>query len=262
MRWGPLPGALGGATGAIAIGMAATSTSTTTIISIRTTILIATSVAKAATGNTIRNTVGTLLTATEEQQTSSVVRVPAELAVVVASGEPVVQGGLAELAERVVQVELAVWAALAVPGDLVELAALAERVVQVELAARVVQEALAELVVQVALAELVVQVALAVLVVPAVELELNRVVGLELALVVVPVRDPVAEELELVPVGAVPARGHPHDLLAVPLGTKSVTALHHHGLAPVPAVEDLAAVAETTREPVAVEEVAAWAAAE
>jgi hypothetical protein len=63
------------------------------------------------------------------------------------------------------------------------------------------------------------------------------------------------------PVEAALARGHPHDRLAVPQGIKSVTALHHHGLAPVPAVEDLAAVVETTREPAAPEAVAAWEAA-
>ena len=71
----------------------------------------------------------------------------------------------------------------------------------------------------------------------------------------------VAVELVLVPEEAEPVHGHPHDLLAVLLGTKSVTAARHRGLAPVPAAEDLEAVAETTREPAAAEAVAAWAAA-
>src|SRR5436190_24248550 len=57
-----------------------------------------------------------------------------------------------------------------------------------------------------------------------------------------------ALELELVPV-------------AVALRAKSVTAAHHPGLVPVPRVEDSAAVAETTRAPVAAEAAKAWAAA-
>jgi len=105
---------------------------------------------------------------------------------------------------------------------------------------------------------------LALAIVPAAaELE-HGLVAEELGLVpgaAVPEHVPVAVELEHGPLGAVLARGRPHDRLAVPLRTKSVTALHHHGLAPVPAVEDLAAVVETTREPAAPEVVAAWEAA-
>jgi hypothetical protein len=58
LRWAPLLGALGGATGAIAIGTVATSTSTTTIISIGTTIRPSTGVklARATTGSTIHST--------------------------------------------------------------------------------------------------------------------------------------------------------------------------------------------------------------
>jgi hypothetical protein len=63
------------------------------------------------------------------------------------------------------------------------------------------------------------------------------------------------------PVEAALARGHPHGRLAVLLGIKSVIAVHHHGLALVPAAEDLVAVVETTREPAAPEVVAAWEAA-
>jgi hypothetical protein len=109
----------------------------------------------------------------------------------------------------------------------------------------------------------------------------RRVLGLELALVVAPelerglvaaepengqaaaelVLAPVAAELVLVPVVAVPVPDHPRARLAVALRTKSVTAAHHHGLVPRLAVEDLAAVAETTHEPAAIEAGAAWAAA-
>jgi hypothetical protein len=128
---------------------------------------------------------------------------------------------------------------------------------EAELALEIVRE------VELAL-EIVPGVDLALEIVPAAaELEHGLVAG-ELGLVpgaAVPEHVLVAVELEHGPVGAVLARGRPHDRLAVPLGIKSVTALHHHGLAPVPAVEDLAAVVETTREPAAPEVVAAWAAA-
>src|SRR6266436_9039077 len=58
LRWVPLLGALGAATGAIAIGTAATSTSITTIISIGTTIRtsIGVKLARATTGSTTRST--------------------------------------------------------------------------------------------------------------------------------------------------------------------------------------------------------------
>jgi hypothetical protein len=59
----------------------------------------------------------------------------------------------------------------------------------------------------------------------------------------------VAPELELAPV-------------AVALRTKSVTTAHRRGLVPAPRGEDSAVAAETTREPVAVEAVKAWAVAE
>src|SRR6516165_8223050 len=63
LRWVPLPGALGAATGAIgviAIGTTATSTSTTKIISIKTTTRTSTAVkpVRATRGNTIRNIAG------------------------------------------------------------------------------------------------------------------------------------------------------------------------------------------------------------
>jgi len=75
LRWVPLLGALGAATGAIAIGMVATSTSTTKIISIATTISTATSVAKAATGSTIRNTGEMRPMGTGKRRINSAVRV-------------------------------------------------------------------------------------------------------------------------------------------------------------------------------------------
>jgi len=99
LHWVPLLGGLGAATGAIAIGTAEMSTSTTIIISIATTTLTATSVAKAATGSTMRNTGEMRLTETGKQRTSLVVRVRVELVALViarvASGEPVVRAGLA-----------------------------------------------------------------------------------------------------------------------------------------------------------------------
>lgn len=84
--------------------------------------------------------------------------------------------------------------------------------------------------------------------------------------------DPVAAALELVqavverehvPAAAVLARGHLHARLAVAPTTKSVTAAHRRDLVPLLAAEDLAAaVAETTREPVATEAAIAWEVAE
>ncbi|HEX4646018.1 MAG TPA: hypothetical protein VH598_10450 [Verrucomicrobiae bacterium] len=117
----------------------------------------------------------------------------------------------------------------------------------------IAQEALAELAAQVdrvALAELAVQVAPAGLVVQVAQLELNRVEALEL--------DQVEAELEPVQVVAAPE----HDPAAVLLETKSGTAPHPRGLAPVRAAEeDLAAAVETMREPAAAEAATAWAAA-
>ena len=69
-----------------------------------------------------------------------------------------------------------------------------------------------------------------------------------------------AVELEFVP-EVVLARSHPRDPLAVPRRTKSVTAAHRRGRVPLLAAEDLAAVAETMRDPAAAEAAIAWAAA-
>src|SRR5213078_4284070 len=82
------------------------------------------------------------------------------------------------------------------------------------------------------------------------------VAGLELQVVAEPelVR---AAELELAPVVAVAVPGHQRARLAVAPRTKSVTAAHRRGL-PLLTVEDLAAAAETTREPAATEAVIAW----
>src|SRR5438874_1904018 len=121
---------------------------------------------------------------------------------------------------------------------------------------------------------------------PALERETARVVARELvtdpAAVQAPAIVPVAElvpeigqaagglergqevgELQRAPVAAVPVLGHRHVQPAIPLRTKSVTAAHRPDLVPLlEAEEDLAAVAETTREPAAAEAVTAWAAAE
>ena len=87
-----------------------------------------------------------------------------------------------------------------------------------------------------------------------VALERGRVVGeLELVpAVAAPEHVPVEVELEL---------GHRRDRREVPVGTKSVTAAHPHGLRHL-AVGDLAvAAAETSLEPAAAEAVTAWAVA-
>src|ERR1041385_3151123 len=101
LRWAPPLGAHGAVTGVIAIGTAATSTLTTTTISIRTTISIETSIAarEITIGNTTRNTEGMRLTAIEARptnlgamrvsspETATDQVVPAELAVREASAE-------------------------------------------------------------------------------------------------------------------------------------------------------------------------------
>ena len=155
-------------------------------------------------------------------------------------------------------VELAVQAALVVPDDPVELAVQAALVVPddpVELAvqaALVVPEDPVELVVQAALVvpenpvELVVQAAL---VVP------ESVGGAGGAGVPVAVLERELDQVEAVP-------RHRPAQLAVPLRTKWVTARPRRGRVPEPRVEDSAAAAETTREPVAAEAAKAWAAAE
>jgi hypothetical protein len=99
LRSVPPLGALGVATGVIAIGMVATSRSTTIIITTATTISIATSIAKAATGSTIHNTAAMRLTETGKQRTSLVVRVRVEL---VAPVVPAGRVALEDLAEPAV----------------------------------------------------------------------------------------------------------------------------------------------------------------
>jgi hypothetical protein len=76
LRWGPLLGGLGAATGAIAIGTAEMSTSTTIIISIATTTSTVTSAVRdKVIGSTIRNTGEMHPMGTGKQQISLVVRV-------------------------------------------------------------------------------------------------------------------------------------------------------------------------------------------
>ena len=86
----------------------------------------------------------------------------------------------------------------------------------------------------------------------------NQAELVEPVALVVP-ENPAVPELETGPVAAL-------ELvlvqLAVALRTKSATAAHPHDLVPAPRVEDLAAAAETTREPAAAEEAVAWEAAE
>jgi hypothetical protein len=100
LRSVPPLGALGAATGAIAIGTAEMSTSTTIIISIATTISTATSAARGKViGSTTHNTAEMRLTETGKQRTSLVVRVrvvqvapvaPAVWVALVVSEDPVV----------------------------------------------------------------------------------------------------------------------------------------------------------------------------
>jgi hypothetical protein len=126
------------------------------------------------------------------------------------------------------------------------------------------QEALAELDVPVAQVELEALAGLEDQVVPAVRAALvvpeNQVAPVGLAVQVAPVALANRVALELVPVVAVPEQVLVQ--VAVALRTRSATAAHHRGQVPVLAAEDLAAAAETTREPAAAEAVRAWAAAE
>jgi hypothetical protein len=86
--------------------------------------------------------------------------------------------------------------------------------------------------------------------------------GLVVQVVVEPERVPVVVELELVPAEAVRVLGHLRAQLVVQLRTKSVIAVHHRGRVPLlAAAEDLAAAAETTRDPAATEAATAWVAA-
>jgi hypothetical protein len=100
----PPPGVLGVATGAIAIGTAATSTSTTTIILTETPTETLTEgkLARETAGSITRNIGEMLPMATGRRRISSVAMpassLGAELGVGAASGEPVVRVGLVELA--------------------------------------------------------------------------------------------------------------------------------------------------------------------
>jgi hypothetical protein len=163
---------------------------------------------------------------------------PAGLAIArVASVELAAQAGLAELAELAAQVGLAELAELAAQVGLAELA---------ELAAQVGLAELAELAAQVGLAELV---------------ELAAQAGL-VELVELAAQEEGLAELEIAQVAVLETK-HLAAQAAVVLRTKSVTAARRRGLVPVPKrVEDLAAAAETTREPAATEAAKAWAAEE
>src|SRR5947208_6185195 len=109
LRWVPPRGALGAVIGTIAIGTAATSTSTTTIISIRTTISTATSAARdKVIGSTIRNTAEMLRMETGKQPISLAVRgleiVPAVRVASVVPEEPVARAAQVVLESPVVRV--------------------------------------------------------------------------------------------------------------------------------------------------------------
>ncbi len=223
MRLVPLLGALGVVIGAIAIGTAATSTSITIIISIRTTISTAMSAARdKVIGSITPNIVETRLTVTGERQIS--------LEATTGSSPAAVTAPVPELETgRAVELEREIDPAVALELGIVPVAE------PVPVIARV-----AELVLEIVLAEAVREHGLA-----AVELEHGLVA-------VGPEHGPVEVEL---------ARGQPRAQVAVRLGTKSVTGARRRDLVPALAVEGLAAVAETTREPAAPEVVAAWEAA-
>jgi hypothetical protein len=174
------------------------------------------------------------LTVIEELRTSSVaMRVSSRAAELAVAGEPAVQ--VVELAAQAAQEALAVRAGPVVPEDPAVRAALA------------VPE---DPVVPVALVVLENQVASVVPEDPAV---LENPVALAVP------ENPVVPGPETA-LGVGPERALVQ--LAVALKTKSVTTRPRRGLVAAPRVEDSAAVAETTREPVAAEAVRAWAAVE
>jgi hypothetical protein len=120
LRWVLPHGALGVATGAIAIGTVATLKSITIIITIRTTISTATSTARdKAIGSTIRNTAEMPRMATEIRPINSADAAPAVRVALVVPEDPVGQAALAVPGSPVGQ------GALAAPGSPVGQAALA-----------------------------------------------------------------------------------------------------------------------------------------
>jgi len=101
LRSVPPLGARGAVTGAIAIGMAATSTLTTTIISIRTTISTVTSIARdKVIGSIIRNTVAMRLMVIGEQRTSLGLAIGSSQALVAQEVAPEREIGLVAVLER------------------------------------------------------------------------------------------------------------------------------------------------------------------
>src|SRR5262249_2994371 len=165
--------------------------STTIIITTRTTISTATSIAKVATGSIIRNTGEMRLMGTGKRRINSVVKVLAALA------EPVVREALAELVELAGQVAQEALAGLAGPVGQEALGALAVAVAReapVGLAVQVAREALVGLAVQVAREALV-----------GLAVQVAREALVELVVQVVPVEpgtDLVVAEQALVPVAA------------------------------------------------------------
>jgi hypothetical protein len=191
--------------------------------------------------------------ATEEPQTSSVVRVPAEPVIAAVPEDLVVPVARAALAVPEDLVVPAARAVLVVPENLVVPAVRAALVAPedpVVPAVRAVLVAPENPVVPVALA---VRVALANRVAP-VALAVRVALANRVALAIDPAEVP---ERETVQVEAVPGR----DQLEGRRRTRSVIAAHHRGQVPVLAAEDSVAVVEITREPAATEAATAWAAA-
>ncbi len=235
-------GVLGAVIGAIAIGTAATSTSTTTIILTGTTISIRTistaitlTEGKAArvTGNITRNTEATRLTAIGERQTSSAATIASSQALVVQELAP----------------ELAIVQAVVPVLAIGPAVALEPETGLVEAQAQVIVPAVAALV-------LALVVAAQVLVIDPAEVQ-----ALAIGLVVAQVLEIAQAEVpvpETVQVEAV----REHAQGAVPQKTRSATAAHPRVLVEVLRAADLAAAAaETMPEQAATEAATAWAAA-
>ena len=271
LRWGLQLGALGVATGAIAIGTVATSTSTTIIISIRTTISTATSTARdKVIGSTIRNIAGMRPMGIGAQRIN--------LAAMLASSRAIAQAAALGTAPVPAERELVREVAVLEPAteSLAIDQAAARALVIVRGAEPVLAIVLAEalvLIIDPAAAREPVIVPVVVrelVIVPAEVRELETVqvkavpeletvqVAAELELRTVPVAEP-----ETVQVEAVLVRSQPRAQLAVPPRTKSVTGPRRHDQVLLLTVEDLAAeVVETTRDPAVTEAAKAWEAAE
>jgi hypothetical protein len=230
----PRLGAPGVATGAIAIGMAATSTSTTITITIRTTILTATSTARdKVIGSITRNTAETLLTETEEQRIDLEATTGSNPAAVTVQARETDRVVALELQIVPVVAELQTGQAAVEPQTDPVVAVQTDPVVAVQTDPVAVELQTDPVAVELRTGQ------------AAVEPQTDPVVA-------VPRIGLGAAVLQIVRV-VEPARGRRRARLAALPRTKSAIAPHHRDLVPVLAAEDLAAAAETMREPAAAE---------